>query len=107
MNNPSPQRSREWQLRGSCRGMPSAVFYHPDHERGRARNARIRLAKRICANCPVLAECRAYALAAGEQYGIWGGMSESERQHHFHSGQDRAAHSHTSTMLTSTGGTRS
>jgi WhiB family redox-sensing transcriptional regulator len=36
-------------------------------------------AKAICRECPVLEKCRDHALAVGEVYGIWGGMSESER----------------------------
>jgi WhiB family transcriptional regulator, redox-sensing transcriptional regulator len=35
--------------------------------------------KQICSSCPVLARCRAHALAAHEPYGVWGGLSESER----------------------------
>lgn len=30
--------------------------------------------------CPVLAECRAYAVRHAVSYGIWGGMSERERR---------------------------
>ncbi|GAB2693699.1 hypothetical protein GCM10027089_13990 [Nocardia thraciensis] len=74
--------SWEWQLQGSCRGVDSAVFFHPDGERGRARADRERNAKRICRDCPVLAACRDYALSAAEPYGIWGGMSEDERRRH-------------------------
>nr|WP_280268409.1 WhiB family transcriptional regulator [Nocardia wallacei] len=74
--------SWEWQLQGSCRGVDSAVFFHPDGERGRARADRERNAKRICRDCPVLAACREYALSAAEPYGIWGGMSEEERRRH-------------------------
>jgi WhiB family redox-sensing transcriptional regulator len=37
-------------------------------------------ARRICADCPVKAECREYALAQGEQFGIWGGLTAGERQ---------------------------
>lgn len=69
----------DWQLRGSCRGSDSAVFFHPDGERGRARAQREMRAKAICQACPVLAECRQHALLVGEPYGIWGGLSESER----------------------------
>ena len=36
-------------------------------------------AKAICATCPVLEQCREYALSAHEPYGIWGGMTEEER----------------------------
>jgi len=37
------------------------------------------VAKAVCAQCPVLAACRAHALAVQEPYGIWGGLSEEER----------------------------
>ncbi|EFK54932.1 transcription factor WhiB [Corynebacterium genitalium ATCC 33030] len=69
----------DWQLHGACRGEASDVFYHPDGERGRARTQRENRAKAICLGCPVLEQCRAHALAVAEPYGIWGGMSESER----------------------------
>jgi len=41
---------------------------------GSTRQARI-----ICRRCEVRQECLAYALAAGERYGVWGGLSERER----------------------------
>lgn len=69
----------DWQLRGACRGMDSALFFHPAGERGPAREIRESHAKRICGSCPVLEQCRAYALAVHEPYGVWGGLSESER----------------------------
>jgi WhiB family redox-sensing transcriptional regulator len=31
--------------------------------------------------CPVAAECRDYAFAIKEPYGIWGGLTEAERRH--------------------------
>ncbi|WP_089300311.1 WhiB family transcriptional regulator [Haloechinothrix alba] len=70
----------DWQLEGSCRGMDSAFFFHPDGERGPARARREAIAKAICQGCPVLQLCRAHALAAHEPYGVWGGLSESERE---------------------------
>lgn len=69
----------DWQLHGACRGMSSAHFFHPEGERGPARATRERLAKAVCATCPVLASCREHALAVHEPYGIWGGLSEVER----------------------------
>jgi WhiB family redox-sensing transcriptional regulator len=69
----------EWQLRGSCRGMDSAFFFHPEGERGPARANREAQAKKICSNCPVLEQCRRHALSVHEPYGVWGGLSESER----------------------------
>ncbi len=70
----------DWQLEGSCRGLDSAFFFHPDGERGPARARREAKAKAICHACPVLKLCRAHALKVHEPYGIWGGLSESERE---------------------------
>ena len=69
----------DWQIDAACRGMDSALFFHPEGERGPARSGRDARAKEICATCPVLAQCRAHALAVQEPYGVWGGLSESER----------------------------
>jgi WhiB family redox-sensing transcriptional regulator len=69
----------DWQLRGACRGMDSAFFFHPEGERGAARVGREARAKQVCQSCPVLEQCRRHALAVEEPYGVWGGLSESER----------------------------
>jgi WhiB family transcriptional regulator, redox-sensing transcriptional regulator len=66
----------DWQMQGACRGMDSAFFFHPEGERGPAREAR---AKEVCRRCPVLEQCRRHALAVQEPYGVWGGLSEAER----------------------------
>jgi WhiB family redox-sensing transcriptional regulator len=39
-----------------------------------------RLAKAICAGCPVRVPCLAYALDHNERFGVWGGLSERERR---------------------------
>ena len=70
----------EWQLHGSCRGESTELFFHPEGERGPARAAREAAAKAICARCGVVKECAEHALSAREPYGVWGGMSESERE---------------------------
>jgi WhiB family redox-sensing transcriptional regulator len=69
----------EWQLDAACRGMDSAIFFHPVAERNAARELRIAKAKAICHACPAIAECLAHALRVQEPYGIWGGKSEDER----------------------------
>lgn len=79
---PGPDGDRwEWQLRAACRGLDSALFFHPDGERGAARADRENGAKAICAACPVVRQCRAHALIVREPYGIWGGLTEAERDH--------------------------
>lgn len=37
-------------------------------------------AKAICRTCPIAADCLQYALQAGEDEGIWGGLTPSERR---------------------------
>ena len=69
----------QWQFEGACRSLPTEMFFHPEGERGPRRRARENAAKAVCATCPVLAACRAHALASQEPYGIWGGLTEDER----------------------------
>ncbi|MEO7193339.1 MAG: WhiB family transcriptional regulator [Pseudonocardiaceae bacterium] len=70
----------DWQLKGSCQGLNSSIFFHPDGERGSARSHRAGLAKAICQGCPVLEQCRRHALTTREPYGVWGGLTEEERR---------------------------
>jgi WhiB family redox-sensing transcriptional regulator len=56
------------------------LFFHPQNERGLARARRDRSAKSICARCDVRIECADYAIRAREPYGVWGGMTEEERE---------------------------
>jgi WhiB family transcriptional regulator, redox-sensing transcriptional regulator len=70
----------DWQLDSACRGLDSDIFYHPDGERGSARERRVSTAKAICAACPVMAQCRAHALKTKEPYGVWGGLGEEDRE---------------------------
>jgi WhiB family redox-sensing transcriptional regulator len=70
----------EWQFEGACRSVDPEIFFHPDNERGPRRRARQEQAKAICASCPVLQQCREHALAVREPYGVWGGMTEEERE---------------------------
>lgn len=73
----------DWQLRGLCRGKDSSLFFHPEGERGAARAAREQSAKEICLNCPVQKQCSEHALRVREPYGVWGGMTEEEREAHY------------------------
>jgi WhiB family redox-sensing transcriptional regulator len=70
----------EWQQEGACRAEDTELFFHPDNERGPTRAAREQAAKAVCARCPVVQQCREHALASREPYGVWGGLSEPERE---------------------------
>jgi WhiB family redox-sensing transcriptional regulator len=68
-----------WQMRAACQGLDTSMFFHPERERGPTRVQRERRAKQVCFGCPVRAQCRAHALSVREPYGVWGGLTESER----------------------------
>lgn len=69
----------DWQLEAACRGLDSSVFFHPEGERGAARERREANAKAWCARCPVRQPCLELALDSREPYGVWGGLGEAER----------------------------
>lgn len=70
----------DWQLSAACRGVDSSLFFHPEGERGAARSSREQSAKEVCSRCPVRTECATHALAVREPYGVWGGLTEDERE---------------------------
>ena len=37
-------------------------------------------AKSVCARCPVVAECLKAAVEGNEEFGVWGGLTTSERR---------------------------
>ncbi len=64
-----------WMREGLCRtGDPERFFPHPRGEADRRREART-----VCLACPVREACRDHALKHNEGYGIWGGLTETER----------------------------
>jgi WhiB family redox-sensing transcriptional regulator len=65
--------NRNWQSRANCMGVDPELFFP---ERGSS----TREAKEVCRGCVVREDCLEYALAHGEKFGIWGGMSERERR---------------------------
>ena len=81
---PGPVADRwNWQFQGSCRSLSPEAFFHPEGERGGKRRNRASAAKEVCMACPVLQQCRSHALAVREPYGVWGGLTEDERESHY------------------------
>lgn len=72
-----PDESRrgttEWQSRALCAQTDPEAFY-PDQ------GGSTREAKKICLGCEVRAECLEYALLHDERFGVWGGLTDPERQ---------------------------
>ncbi len=69
---------RQWRSAAACRLADPELFF-PISSSGRALE-QVAEAKRICARCPVQRECLAFALGTREVHGVWGGLSEQERQ---------------------------
>ncbi len=62
-----------WQRHANCMGVDPDLFYP-------GRGDALAPAKAVCRSCVVRADCLEYALANGEKFGVWGGMSERERR---------------------------
>ena len=63
----------DWKSKANCMGVDPDLFFP---ERGMS----TREAKEVCKGCVVREDCLEYALANGEKFGIWGGLSERERR---------------------------
>ena len=59
----------DWETDAACRTVPNAgdLFFSEDI-------GEIAAAKRVCAECPVLAPCLEGALERREPWGVWGGQ---------------------------------
>lgn len=69
------ERQGDWPEQGACREVDPDLWFPEQGDRA-ANHA----AKEICAWCPVMTECRQWALDSREPYGVWGGMSARERR---------------------------
>jgi len=63
-----------WQGLAACRDAPAEVTWFPENGKG------AEAAKRVCARCPVVRECRAWALTQTHLVGVWGGLSDQDRR---------------------------
>lgn len=78
---PKPLASNyEWQEQGKCREVDPEIFFLPYNARMGEKRKLIAEAKKVCATCPVIEQCLNHALTVGEEFGVWGGMSEEERR---------------------------
>lgn len=61
-----------------CESNPDA-FFPEDYDERVVQNEQRRIAKALCAECPIKVQCLDYAMATNEVYGIWGGLSYQQR----------------------------
>lgn len=69
-----PRRSPAWRRDALCREPHPGVTWFPE------RGEDARPAQAVCRRCLVIEECRAYAGDDVELQGIWGGLSQRQRQ---------------------------
>lgn len=71
----------DWRDLAACHGMDPHLFFGPEEGREdrETRQLRIANAKAICAGCPVRADCLDFAVKTDPQPGIFGGLTELER----------------------------
>jgi WhiB family redox-sensing transcriptional regulator len=65
--------NQEWQDRAACRLIPVELFFPPAEQEADD-------AKAVCAVCEVRQPCLEFAIAAGERFGVWGGLTPQERR---------------------------
>ena len=68
----------DWRHRSACLEEDPELFF-PIGNTGPA-ILQIEEAKAVCRRCDVREQCLAWALEAGQDHGVWGGMSEDERR---------------------------
>ena len=88
--------AEDWRRWSACASAED-VFFPPDvndrngHETPKAKQARIRAARAICAACPVVDDClesvMAYEERAPFRFGFWAGMTEEQRDEYAQTGR--------------------
>ncbi|MEU3509115.1 WhiB family transcriptional regulator [Streptomyces longwoodensis] len=67
-----------WRDRAACIGEDPEIFFPLSD--GLAAGADARAAMAVCRRCPVLLDCRAWAVEHGEDDGIWGATTAPQRR---------------------------
>lgn len=68
----------DWRHAAKCRDMDTELFFPAALPGTKPYKRQVERAKAVCAACPVLTQCRAWALAV-QDYGVAGGLDEVER----------------------------
>jgi len=68
----------EWSDRAACLSAEPEQFFPVGGAAAAAWETAV--AKQVCAGCVVIDDCRDYALATRQPFGVWGGLDEEERR---------------------------
>lgn len=74
---PETKRKTDWRDHSACRGRGTKVndpwFPKPGNTDA------VQTAKSVCFGCPVMLQCAQFALTTDQETGVWGGLSEGQR----------------------------
>jgi WhiB family redox-sensing transcriptional regulator len=70
----------DWQYDGACNGVDPDTFFLDPLVRGKNKRDKEQRAVAVCRTCPVKQTCLDHALTVPEYFGVWGGMTEDQRQ---------------------------
>lgn len=70
----------DWRARAACRDEDPEIFFPTATEVTPHGWLEVAEAQRVCDRCPVRRACLSSALESGEEFGIWGGLTEKERR---------------------------
>ncbi|GHD43003.1 WhiB family transcriptional regulator [Streptomyces galbus] len=73
-----PTTPPHWRDRAACIGEDPEIFFPLSD--GLAAGADARAAMAVCRRCPVLLDCRSWAVEHGEDDGIWGATTAAQRR---------------------------
>lgn len=72
------QDNGDWRDRAACRDQDVELFFPVSEQGPGARQ--VAEAKAVCARCPVQSVCLADSVDRGIEFGVFGGMTETERR---------------------------
>jgi len=77
----APIGDDDWMTDAACRDHPNPDLWFPELvPPGPGAVAYDHEAKRICAECPVRAACRDFAVVNKIDHGMWGGLNPNQRR---------------------------
>lgn len=77
---PDTQRRADWRDAALCRGKDENPEDWFPLGAGPTAKAQEQHAKAVCWTCPAIQACGQWAIETRQPFGVWGGMSETERR---------------------------
>ena len=71
---------RGWQRHAGCRDTDPELFFPTGRDDSHLVEEHLRVVRPICRACPVLIECRRWALETGQEHGLWAATTPTQRR---------------------------